>query len=144
MLILNFISWKVSASGMSFCFTLGETDLKHLTVIKQKPKTWERRKTAHKHKPAQPRAVPAHLLSASIHSPCYFCPVFLASYSSSIKPALHYHFHLRLHIPKLTPLSAKKIEVRAQSTAILGKVHGGIQKKSHKETAWKGACFCPN
>lgn len=27
------------ASGMSFCVTLGETDLKHLTVIKQKPKT---------------------------------------------------------------------------------------------------------
>lgn len=27
------------ASGMSFCVTLEETDLKHLTVIKQKPKT---------------------------------------------------------------------------------------------------------
>lgn len=111
-LILKCISWKVSASGMSFCFTFKKTDLKHLTVIKQKPKTWGRGNTAHKL--AQPRAVPAHLLSTTTHSPCYFCPASQASYSSSIKPALHYHFHLRLQIPKPIPFTAK--ESRGKST----------------------------
>lgn len=46
---------------------------------------------------------------------------------------MRYHFHLRLQIPKFTPLTAKKIEVRAQSTAMLGKVHGDIQKNIARE-----------
>lgn len=122
---------------MSFCFRLRETDLNH-----QSQKKTMREK---EDKPSRSRAVPAHLLSASIHLPRYFCPVSQTSYSSSIKPALNYHFHLRLQIQKLPPLTAKKnIEVRAQSAAMLGKVYGDIQKKSCKETAWKTACFCPN
>jgi len=114
---------------------------------KQSQKTpWVRSRLQHQHKPSQPRAVPAHLLSASTRSPRCLCPVSQASYSSSIKPAFHYHFHLRLQIQKLPPLTAKrkKIEVKAQSAAKLGKVHGDIQKKSCKEAAWAMACFCPN